>query len=267
MTVLAVLGLFIGAGLLHQDRTSSDRQERLVRALTVENDSLRQQLSGLERRLKALATQDAALRQQLAALEARHGQDLSRLARQAQEVARNQRMFQAIQEAQRQIDEISTHSRLRFSADQSLEFGDDLVTFATNQVEPIWRSGGRNQLREFCQAISAELARQHGAATAAGAMGGGSMFDIEVEGHTDSSLCRDDPSCNWRISSGRAASFVAVMRQPRFCPGGAAWSVRSVGYADTRPPSPGAPPTRRIAVRLIPDYARMITAFRHLAGN
>ncbi|HYL05949.1 MAG TPA: hypothetical protein VE075_07905, partial [Thermoanaerobaculia bacterium] len=69
------------------------------------------------------------------------------------------------------------------------------------------------------------------------------------------------PSCNWRISSGRAASFVAVMRQPQFCPGGAAWHVRSVGYADTRPPAAGASPTRRIAVRLIPDYGRLVNTF------
>jgi flagellar motor protein MotB len=245
MTVLAVLGLFIGTGLLRQDRTSVDRQERFIRTLARQNESLRQQLGELA---------------------ARHLQDQSRLARQAREVARNQGMFKAIQEAQRQIDEISTHSGLRFSVDQSLEFGDDLVTFETNSVEPIWRTGGRTQLRDFCLAVSGALAHQRGAATQ-GREAVESMFDIEVEGHTDSSTCSDDPSCNWRISSGRAASFVAVMRQSGFCPGGEAWSVRSVGYAETRPPGPGLPPTRRIAVRLRPDYGRIITTFQSLASN
>jgi hypothetical protein len=245
MTVLAVIGLFTGAGLLRQHRTSPDAQVRLVRTLARQNDSLRRHL---------------------AELEARHSQDLSRLGRQAQEVARNQRMFQAIQEAQRRIDEISTHSGLRFSADQSLEFGDDLVTFETSRVEPIWRTGGRTQLRDFCLAISTALTRQRGP-DATVAMAVESMFNIEVEGHTDSSHCLDDPSCNWRISSGRAASFVAVMRQPEFCPGGAMWNVRSIGYADTRPPAPGLPPTRRIAVRLIPDYGRIIASFQRPARN
>lgn len=232
MTVLAVIGLLIGAGLLHRDRTSAETQERLGR--------------------------------RVADLETRHTEDLAQLRRLARLAAANQKMSQAIAEAQRRIDEISQHSPgLRFSADQSLEFGNDLVTFETNGVEPNWLDGGRTQLRDFCLAISAALAREGGAA-ALGAPAAGSMFYIEVEGHTDSQPCKskDDSSCNWFISSGRAAKFVEFMRRPDYCPGGAAFRLRPIGYADTRPPAPTLPPTRRIAVRLTPDYARIIAGLR-----
>ena len=237
MTVLAVIGLLIGAGLLRRDRTSPATQE--------------------------------SLRRHVAELENRHSQDLERLTQLARLAAANQKMSQAIAEAQRRIDEIAQHSpRLRFSADQSLEFGNDLVTFETNGVEPTtWLADARTQLRDFCVAISAALAREE-AAAAHGAPATRSMFYIEVEGHTDSQPCmkKGDSMCNWIISSGRAAKFVEYMRRPDYCPGGAAFRLRPIGYADTRPRAPGLPPTRRIAVRLTPDYARIIAGLQQVAA-
>ena len=173
------------------------------------------------------------------------------------EAARNEQMFRAIQEAQQEIDGISRRSGLAFSADQSLQFGDDLVTFETNSVEPVWRPGGRSRLQRFCQAIATELGRAPNRSP-----GLETNFVIEVEGHTDSSRCPGDPRCNWWISSGRAASFVAVMLQPEDCPGGQRWNLRPIGYADTKPLSPGVPPSRRIAVRLTPNYREIIASFQ-----
>jgi len=177
------------------------------------------------------------------------------LRRKVQEAARNKQMFGAIQEAQRQIDAISQRSGLAFGTDQSLQFGDDLVTFETNGLQPIWSQGGRSRLQRFCEAIATELGREPGRSA-----GLGSMFIVEVEGHTDSSRCPSDAHCNWWISSGRAASFVAVMRQPDYCPGGSRLNLRPIGYADTKPPTPTSAPTRRIAVRLTPNYQEIIAS-------
>ena len=84
------------------------------------------------------------------------------------------------------------------------------------------------------------------------------LFSIRVEGHTDESVCPGDPLCNWRISAGRAAAFVAVMRDPDFCPGGRGWNLLPIGYAQTKPATGDRRPTRRIALRIVPDYQRLI---------
>ncbi len=242
MTVLAVIGLLTAAGVLRRDAA----------ALAAERRSARQ-LMDQEARVQELVRQAADARK--AATAARS---------QCREAAINQGMFQAIQEVQRRIDEISTRSGLRFNADQSLQFGDDLVEFAPSKVDPIWHAGGRDQLRAFCRVVARALSS--GLVAGSRAADPGSKFIIEVEGHTDSTPCPGNPHCNWLISSGRAANFMAVMREPESCPGGAAWSVRSIGYADTKPP-PGLPPTRRIAVRLTPDYGRIISAFKSVSQH
>ncbi|HVR10334.1 MAG TPA: hypothetical protein VMW75_19960 [Thermoanaerobaculia bacterium] len=246
MTVLAVVGLFTTVALARQ---ASARQEpaRRLRELEPRMRQLSADLAARDRELAALRTELARRTQGYAA-------SLERLRGQVREAARNEQMFHAIQEAQGLVDQISKRSGLTFSADQSLEFGDDLVTFQTNSTEPIWRQDGRRRLLRFCQAISAQL----GGASAT-ASGSDSLFVIEVEGHTDSAQCPGDPNCNWWISSGRAASFVAVMRQPATCPGGQRWNLRPIGYADTKPPAASHLPTRRIAVRLTPDYRQIIT--------
>jgi hypothetical protein len=176
------------------------------------------------------------------------------------EAARNEQMFQAIQRAQEIVDEFSKeNAELRFENDQSLQFGEDLVEFELNGLEPQWKGDGSERLWRFCEALSGALSRPFG--------NQGSrrlLFTVEVEGHTDAILCPDDPHCNWRISSGRAAVFVALMRNETYCPGGFAWTMVPVGLADTRPiidsATGVATPTRRIAVRLVPNYKALIRA-------
>lgn len=238
MTVLAVVGLFTTLAL--SSLVSSER-------------SLGRRLLDLERTRRSLEEHVKQLEQERQVLESRWNQEREGLRQQVREAARNEKMFQAIQEAQRFIDQISQTSGLSFGADQSLQFGDDLVSFRLNSVEPIWSSGGRERLHRFCDAVSRQLS------IPSGSMPVGSLFMVQVEGHTDSIRCPGDPNCNWWISSGRAANFVAVMKKPEFCPGGAEFTLRPIGFADTKPIASYMPPTRRIAVRLVPDYEKIIT--------
>ncbi len=245
MTVLAVCGLFAAAALFKENKpTATDQDQRLSAAM----ERIVELQKQLESAQKALGEQRQA-----------NSRDVARLRQCAQDVARNQKMFDAIQVVQRQVDEVSQHSGLKFGADQSLEFGEDLVTFAQNEVIPTWQPDGRRRLQQFCAAVSAELGRSRvsSGARPAGSPSLSSMFVIEVEGHTDGSRCPGDPHCNWPISSSRAANFAVVLHQPDFCPGGATWNVRPIGYADTRPPAPGSP-ERRITVRITPDYQRIV---------
>jgi hypothetical protein len=212
MTVLAVVGLFTTLALSRVTAKDRDLASR-VRELEREREGLRLQV---------------------------------------REAARNEKMFQAIQQAQQLIDEISKRSGLTFGADQSLQFGDELVSFNLNDVKPIWKADSREKLRRFCASISGQLVQDSSDNAVK------PFFVVEVEGHTDSSQCPDEPDCNWRISSGRAAEFVSFMRRSSYCPGGAGLSLRPVGYADTKPQGGSGAPTRRIAVRLVPDYERII---------
>ena len=170
-----------------------------------------------------------------------------------EEKIHNEEMFEAIQQVQKVIDEISQGENLAFGADQSLQFGDDLVEFDLNSVEPNWKNGdGAERLLRFCDLVSSKL-KDHA-----------ELFTVHVEGHTDKEPCTRDPNCNWLISSARAAKFVAFIRNEEYCPGGGAWEMRPIGFADTKPFSPtlGSPAeaTRRIAVRIVPDYEKMLTA-------
>lgn len=241
MTVLAVVGIFMTLALNYEGKSKEELLARLRES---------------ERRQRELQSQ---LEREKLTRE-RHEREWNEARRQLQEQVReavqNEKMFQAIQEAQRFIDAISNHSGLTFGADQSLQFGDDLVSFELNGVRPIWKKDSQDRLRKFCIAISGELA---GLQEGENAMR--RLFVVQIEGHTDSTRCQDDPDCNWSISSQRAAAFLAFMRQERYCPGGGAWRIRPVGYADQKLLFGGAPPTRRIAVRLIPDYEGIISSF------
>lgn len=193
--------------------------------------------------------------------EARRRGDHTALEECRAEKARNEAMARAIDEAQALVEEISKSSDLDFAADQTLQFGDDLVGFDLNGVVPHWQLGARERLHRFCAELSRQ-ARRLGASGESFAR----LFTVHVEGHTDSSVCWDDPDCNWRISSARAASFVGVMRGGDVCPGGRDWDLRPEGFADTRPlrqPSGSLEATRRIALRLVPNYEAILqTAVR-----
>jgi flagellar motor protein MotB len=206
-------------------------------------------------RLVALAREVNALRREKRDLTLHNKQLQSKI----QEAARNDQMFQAIQQAQQIVDEFSREqAELHFEADQSLQFGEDLVEFDINGLEPRWKGDSQERLKQFCRALSSALLRPFRELPDRR-----ELFTIEIEGHTDNSLCPGDPHCNWRISSGRAAAFAALMRDDHYCPGGASWNMVPVGLADTRPVPEGpgqlAVPTRRIAVRLVPNYKALMT--------
>lgn len=180
----------------------------------------------------------------------REGQEMKQELREA---AHNQQMFEAIQRTQEIVDQISADRRLEFSADQTLQFGDDLVHFDLNSVEPAWAPEGREKLRRFCEVLQETLGRR----TEDGTMLR-EFFTVQVEGHTDSSRCPGDPHCNWWISSSRAAVFVALMRQEEYCPGGALLKLRPIGFADTHAPVNPNSSIRRIELRLAPDYGLLL---------
>lgn len=240
MTVLAIVGIFTTLALNYEGESKEELLARL-------RESEQQQ-----RELQARLDRE---RRERELSEQRWSHDRRRLQQQIREAARNEKMFQAIQEAQRFIDAISSRSGLTFGADQSLQFGDDLVSFELNGLEPIWKRDSRERLQKFCVAISGQIS---GVQEREGQIK--ELFIVQVEGHTDSSQCPGDPYCNWSISSQRAAVFLTFMRQERYCPGGQNWRIRPVGYADQKPTSNGMPPTRRIAVRLIPDYESIISS-------
>ena len=153
------------------------------------------------------------------------------------------------------VDEFAaTQPQLTKGSDQSLQFGEELVGFKVNDIEPIWQSGGRAQLKSFCSALSDSLKKPFVEGRPRS-----EFFTVQVEGHTDNVPCRGDQSCNWPISAGRAARFRILMGDPVLCPGGGDWSILPVGKAGTVPVEDvGA--TRRIEVRLLPDYAAIIYA-------
>ena len=167
-----------------------------------------------------------------------------------EEKIQNEELFDAVQQVQEVINEISKDASLDFGPDQSLHFGDDLVDFDRNSVEPQWKEDGAERLRRFCVLVSQGM-KNHV-----------QLFTVQVEGHTDDTQCSVDPNCNWWFSSNRATTFMEFMRSDEYCPGGRAWELRAIGYADTKPlPSAlgaAAKATRRIAVRLVPDYETIL---------
>jgi flagellar motor protein MotB len=226
MTVLAVCGLFTALALSQINSSQSDLLAKLR--------ELEQKNHELEVELRAQREREADWSHRRKLLE-----------QQVREAAMNEKMFKAIQEAQRIIDQVSSASGLSFGSDQSLQFGDDLVAFRLNETDPIWQADSRVRLQRFCSAVSDQLAGQ-------------GRFIVQVEGHTDSIGCPGDRNCNWAISSARAAKFVAFMHQESYCPGGYRLILRPIGFADTKPVRSGDPPTRRIAVRLVPNYDEII---------
>lgn len=182
-----------------------------------------------------------------------------RLTQALQEQARNSAMFNAIQEVQRVIDSLASQSNLRFSSDQTLRFGDDLVTFDLNSTSAEWKAGGQSKLRVFCEALQNRLT---GRRTELGELS--KLFSIEVEGHTDSTACVAKADCNWIFSTGRAVAFRSLMHDTAICPGGIGLDLKPIGYADTKPETisgsdlPRA--TRRIALRIVPNYQAIISA-------
>jgi len=242
MTVLAVSGLFGSLALVPQTRSKTETLERL---------------RGAQRRVQDLQAQLDSVREKLQKQGADFDRERKDLQSQIREAARNQKMFAAIQQAQEEVNRISDNATLQFEDDQTLRFGDDLVHFAPNSLEPTWEPAGRIKLRRFCNELSHRLAGRTSDGTPLR-----DLFTVQVEGHTDTTQCPGDPNCNWWISAGRAAIFVALMRQEAYCPEGTELQLRPVGYADTRPPS-GDPHAsredrRRISVRLVPDYGRII---------
>lgn len=237
MTVLAVLGLFSAIALLPASRDKLD--------LMREIQEIRERLTA------AMKAQDKA-RSELEALERTCREEQEECQEQIREAARNERMFRAIQQVQKILDELSNDPMLAFGDDQTLEFGDDLVTYATNSTHPIFIGRGRERLRRFCTLLDRELddASSPGRDLRR-------LFVVEIQGHTDSTGCPGDPHCNWWVSASRAAHFVALMRDPSVCPGGRDLQLEAVGLADTKPVAREGGrlrAERRIGVRVVPDY-------------
>jgi flagellar motor protein MotB len=239
MTVLAVPGLFVAIALLY----SPDGDEELRRVIA----GLQQQLAELRSENQILGNRVSVAEGETARLE----QTNEMIAREA---AKNKEMFRAIQSVAELVDVIEDISGLEFSSDQSLDFGSAVASFELNETEAILSSENREKLLEFCKAISEALAY-------ASRSGDGlaRVFTIHVEGHTDSSTCPGDPYCNWRFSAERAVKFVSYMRRSDFCPGGRELNLRPIGYADSRPAFGSHEPTRRITLRVIPDYEEIIS--------
>lgn len=242
MTVLAVSGLFGSLALLPQAGSKADILQALRKA---------------ERTVQELQEALDAARQNLQEQKAAFDREREDLQSEIREAVRNQKMFEAIQRAQQEVNRISESTTLQFEDDQTLRFGDDLVHFEPNSLEPTWEPAGRKKLRRFCEEISRRLAGRTSDGTPLQ-----DLFIVQVEGHTDTTQCPDDPNCNWWISAGRAAVFVALMRQGQYCPQGGRLQLRPVGYADTRPPygnlHASRKDRRRISVRIVPNYRKII---------
>jgi hypothetical protein len=171
------------------------------------------------------------------------------------EAARNPDMFNATQRADELIQRIALNLKklgASLNSDQSINFGDDLADYVLNGMVPVWRGDNREKLRNYCQAVYAELVK-----SPAAHKGDRDLVTILVEGHSDKTRCKGRPDCNWYISSKRAGAFVALMRREEYCHGGKDFDLRPEGYADSRPFIPGIP-TRRISLRLVPNYEKII---------
>lgn len=242
MTVLAVVGLFLAVSLLPAMEEKGDLIETLAEA---------------QERLQVLEEELASSEEEREEAEERWAEERENLKVQLREAARNEEMFSAIQEAQRLVNEISSDRALQFTADQTLQFGDDLVSFERNRYEPLWQPAGKEKLRRFCRTLKARLD------------GGGpdgedlyDLFTVHVEGHTDSTRCPGDPNCNWWLSGRRAAEFMSLMRDEELCPGGEKFQLRPIGYADSKPYFDSKTgrklAIRRIALRLKPEYSKIL---------
>lgn len=251
MLVIGVVSLLTAVSLVP---LAEDGQR--YQALAADNPDLRDELARTHAEIAAQKLRIAELEQALAAAREASTNLQARL----REVrARNQAMEEAIGVAEammaRVYERFEQADGVQRGADQSIRFGEDLVTFAKDDDVPVWGNNGRRRLADFCGALAA----------AAGDLQAGEERDvrerllIRVEGHTDSQRCRGSDSCNWYISAQRAAAFRNLLADPPHCAGAEGFRVVPVGYADTRPDD-GELATRRIEVRLVPDYEAIIAA-------
>lgn len=244
MTVLAVVGIVLSLLVLNFYAKNEPKW-------TTERNRLIKEIDRLTSQVTKMKEQLLTAKQRIADAEAR-------LALMQEDKAKNNAMFQAIQQAQSIIEEMSQDGSLEFEEDQSFLFGEELVEFAENGFEPIWKSGGKERLHEFCNRLSKALKKVKQKT------GSHTLFTLEVEGHTDAKTCQDDPECNWYFSSARAGLFVRWMKNPQHCPDVDRLELRAVGYADTRPPRDSSgqklDTTRRISLRLVPSYASFMTS-------
>lgn len=174
------------------------------------------------------------------------------------EHVKNKKMFWAIQRFHRMLGSVKKSVGGQLGPAQTIVFGDDLLTYDLGETRKLkWKPEGLDKLRKFCASLQEAFEKSD---LSSAYRQPGEVFLIHIEGHADSIGCRDvvgDPLCNWRISSARAANFVDRMKDPKYCPGGDKLFLLPIGYADSAPMS-GSKPTRRIALRIVPNYDRLI---------
>ena len=244
MTLLAVIQVPVIVALTAEGRALRARAE----ALRIENDKHERTIGDLRAIVAAPPSPTTAPSSAPAP------------AAESREAALNEAMFAAIQLAQRIVEAVGSETGLKANPDQSLQFGEDLVEFDLNGSEPRWKRDSRQRLRKFCERLAPHMRRT---LPGLGLVRG--LISVQVEGHTDSTQCPGNPSCNWWFSANRAVAFATQMRDPALCPGGDTWDLRPIGYADTRPllsASGNSQTARRVAVRLIPNYDSMIARHR-----
>lgn len=206
-------------------------------------------------------------RQRLAELEIENIELRKRLAQLTEqrdhfqaEVRRLSAMQRAVEIATSAMNEVAVALGQQPSDDLSVSFGEELVSFSLNQVQPELQGDGRATLHTVCSTLFTVLGRhdpQLGASLA-------EVARVVVEGHTDDQGCPTENDCNWRISAERAVNFRLLMARPDLCPGSADWTILPLGLAGSQPRSTAAE-SRRIQIRVLPDYAAILSRMK-LAG-
>lgn len=230
MSTFAVVGLGIAMTLFMSQEEMllpSDAQalRDMVEELLAEREDLRAKVEASERKAALLQAQNEKL----------------------------SRMQTAVRVAEDVMRELAENTGKTASSDLSVSFGEDLVTFAENQVEPRLTNEGRTKLRDVCGDLDEALDRVDPLL----GVPRREVVNVVVEGHSDSSACRGNPYCNWRFSAGRAAAFRELLMRETYCPGGDEWNARPAGLADTRPRSTAAL-SRRIEIRVEPRYGQLV---------
>jgi flagellar motor protein MotB len=166
-------------------------------------------------------------------------------------------MKDAVELAENAMREVAAALGQEPSDDLSVPFGEDVVTFATNETRPSLTVEGRDKLKTLCETLKAALSRR--SPTLGVPLSKLSM--VFVEGHTDRHDCPRDPGCNWKVSADRASRFRVLMERPDLCPGGKDWNLVPLGLADSNKRE-SDPLSRRIEIRVVPDYAEIVKAGR-----
>lgn len=224
MSTIAVLGLVFAAVMSHQLSIFLKDPHAMERILE-ENEALKKAKAGLEKQNEDLAA----------------------------EIRELSTMQHAVGVADDAMKEVADALHIQRQADLSIVFGENIVSFSTNEVEPKLSEEGRREIKRFCNALRDALARLDPSTGVARA----NFAILQVEGHTDSTHCLAEPECNWRYSAERAARFRAMIADASLCPGSAGWTIRPVGLADSKPRATPAE-SRRIELRLVPDYAAIL---------